>query len=108
MPTVMALMAHPDDIEFLCAGTLVLLQRAGYAVHMATMTAGDLGSMTLARARIARIRLAEARASAKLLGVKYTCLGLRDLTIVCSELVKRRVTELIRKVKPDLLISHSP
>src|SRR6266545_2413478 len=108
MPTVLALMAHPDDIEFLCAGTLVLLQRAGYTVRMATMTPGDQGSMTLARDRISRIRLAEARASAKILGAKYTCLGFRDLTIVYSESAKRRVTELIRKMKPDLLISHSP
>lgn len=108
MPTVLALMAHPDDIEFLCAGTLALLKRAGWNVHIATMTAGDLGSMTLPPARIARIRRAEARAAAKVLGADYTCLGFRDLTIVYGERTKLRVTELIRKVKPDLLISHSP
>jgi LmbE family N-acetylglucosaminyl deacetylase len=43
MPRVLALMAHPDDIEITCAGTLILLRAAGWDVHMATMTAGDLG-----------------------------------------------------------------
>jgi LmbE family N-acetylglucosaminyl deacetylase len=108
MPTALALMAHPDDIEILCAGTLLLLKRAGWTVHMATMTAGDLGSMTLPRDRISRIRRAEAAAAAKVLGGDYTCLGFRDLTIMYGERAKQRVTELMRKVKPDLLISHSP
>src|SRR5260221_3395706 len=61
-------MAHPDDIEMTCAGTLVLLRRAGWDVHLATMTAGDLGTATRSRAAISRIRKKEAAASAKLLG----------------------------------------
>lgn len=100
-------MAHPDDIEFLCAGTLALLKRVGWKVHMATMTAGDLGSLTLPPDRIARIRRAEAAASAKILCAGYTCLGFRDLTIVYGERAKLRVTELIRQTKPDLFITHS-
>jgi LmbE family N-acetylglucosaminyl deacetylase len=42
-------MAHPDDIEFTCAGTLAHLKRAGWDIHLATMTAGDLGTATLSR-----------------------------------------------------------
>ena len=45
MPTVLAVMAHPDDIELTCAGTLILLQRAGWTVHLATMT--DVDDVTL-------------------------------------------------------------
>lgn len=108
MPTVLAIMAHPDDIEFTCAGTLILLKRAGWNVHMATMTAGDLGSMTLSREEIARVRRREAAASAALLGATYTCLGFDDLTIVYSEHSKRRVSALIRQVRPDLVVTHSP
>ena len=55
-------MAHPDDIEMTCAGTLALLKRAGWDVHMASMTAGDLGSATRSRAEISRIRRKEAAA----------------------------------------------
>jgi LmbE family N-acetylglucosaminyl deacetylase len=101
-------MAHPDDIEFTCAGTLILLKRAGWDVHMATMTAGDLGSMALARAAIAKIRRKEAAASAALLGATYACLGFNDLTIVYNEHTQRRVCALIRQVRPDLLVTHSP
>jgi LmbE family N-acetylglucosaminyl deacetylase len=105
---VLAVMAHPDDIEFTCAGTLVLLRRAGWDVHLATMTAGDLGSATLSRAAIARIRKKEAAASAKLLDAEYTCLGFQDLTLVYNETTKRRVSALLRLVRPDLVIVPSP
>jgi LmbE family N-acetylglucosaminyl deacetylase len=108
VPRALALMAHPDDAELTCAGTLLLLKRAGWELHVATMTAGDLGSMTLPRARIARIRRAEAAASAKRLGAGYTCLGFGDLTVQYGVAAKRRVTALLRRVRPDLLFLHSP
>ena len=59
MPRVLALMAHPDDIEITCAGTLLLLKDAGWDVHLATMTAGDLGSADLGPAAISRVRRRE-------------------------------------------------
>ena len=108
MPTVLAVMAHPDDIEITCAGTLLLLKRRGWDVHMATMTAGDLGSMKLSRTQISRVRRKEAEASAKVLGAGYTCLGFDDLTILYDAPSKRRVCGLLREVRPDLVITHSP
>ena len=105
---VLAVMAHPDDIEFTCAGTLTHLKRAGWDIHLATMTAGDLGTATLSRAAIARIRRQEAAASARLLGADYTCLGFDDLTIVYNDATKRRVSALLRLVRPDLVIVPSP
>ena len=107
MPKVLAVMAHPDDVELLCAGTLILLKKAGWDVHIATMTAGDLGSMKHSRAAISKIRRKEAAASAKLLGAGYTCLGFEDLTIAYGEKSKRIVTGLLRAVRPDLMILHS-
>lgn len=108
MPRVLALMAHPDDIEITCAGTLLLLKDAGWDIHLATMTAGDLGSATLGGAAIARVRRREAAASAALLGAGYTCLGFKDLTITYGEAAKRLVSGLLRLVRPDLLITHPP
>jgi N-acetylglucosamine malate deacetylase 1 len=105
---VLAVMAHPDDIEFTCAGTLVLLQRAGWDVHLATMTAGDLGTATRSRAEISRIRKKEAARSARLLGASYTCLGFDDLTVVYDQATKRRASALLRMVRPDLVILPSP
>lgn len=108
MPTVLAVGAHPDDVEFTCAGTLALLKHAGWDVHVATMTAGDLGSATLSRKRIADVRRREAAAAAKLLGASYTCLGFDDLCIVYSEAAKRRVSGFLRIARPDLLLLPSP
>jgi LmbE family N-acetylglucosaminyl deacetylase len=108
MPTVLALMAHPDDIEITCAGTLVLLRRAGWDVHMATMTPGDLGSSTLGAEAIAEVRRGEAAAAAALLDAPYTCLEYRDLTITCDADSKRRVSAFLRTVGPDLLLTPHP
>jgi LmbE family N-acetylglucosaminyl deacetylase len=108
MPTVLAVGAHPDDVEITCAGTLALLRRAGWEVRIASMTAGDLGSATLSRARISAVRRGEGAAAAKLIGAEYTCLGFVDLCVVYSGESKRRVSGFLRQVRPDLLIVPSP
>ena len=108
MPTVLAFMAHPDDAEFLCAGLFTLLRQAGWDVHVATMTPGDLGSATLSSEEIARVRRGEAAASAALLEASYTCLECRDLTVVYGEETKRPASALLREVRPDLLVTLHP
>lgn len=108
MPTVLALMAHPDDIEFTCAGLLILLRQKGWDVHLATMTPGDLGSATLPPEEISKVRRGEAAAAAALIEASYTCLEFRDLTIVYGEEMKRPASALIRKVRPDLLVTLHP
>jgi len=79
MSTVAAVMTHPDDIEFTCAGTLALLHRAGWKVRLATLSPGDLGSMKHSREEISRIRRQEAATSAKLIDAAYTRLEFSDL-----------------------------
>ena len=108
MPTVLAIMAHPDDIEITCAGTLALLKQAGWDVHMATMTPGDLGSSTLSRRKISEVRRGEAARSAAYLNAVYTCLEFDDLTIVCNGKSKRRVCNVLRTARADLIITHPP
>ena len=66
-----ALAAHPDDIEFLMAGTLVLLGRAGYDLHTMTVANGSCGTATLPRDEIVAIRTAESREAAGLLGATH-------------------------------------
>jgi LmbE family N-acetylglucosaminyl deacetylase len=105
---VLAIMAHPDDIEFLCAGTLVLLRRKGYTVHLATMTPGDCGSAEHTPEEIARIRVRENARSAAVIGATYDCVGCRDLFVVYDRPTVQRVTELVRKYDPFLVITHSP
>jgi len=105
---VLALHAHPDDLEFQCAGTLALLREAGCHVTMATMTPGDCGSAEHDADAISSIRRGEARASADLIGADYLCLEFRDLAIFNDDESRRRVTEVLRRVRPDLIITAPP
>lgn len=105
---ILAIHAHPDDVEFQCAGTLALLRRAGHEVTIATMTPGDCGSREHGPEAIAALRRQEARAAAELLGAAYVCLEFRDLSIVIDNDAKRRVTEAVRRARPDLVLTAPP
>jgi LmbE family N-acetylglucosaminyl deacetylase len=61
--TVLAICAHPDDAEFSCAGTLLLLRTQGWDIHIATMTCGNCGSVEHDPNTIARTRRSEADAA---------------------------------------------
>src|SRR3954452_1758087 len=105
---VLALLSHPDDIEFQCAGTLALLREAGCHLTLATMTPGDCGSAEHDAEAIAEIRRAEARAAADLLGADYLCLEFRDLAIFNDDDSRRRITEVLRRTRPDLVLTAPP
>jgi len=108
MKTILAIFAHPDDAEFMCAGTLFLLRKAGCSIHIATMTPGDKGSAVLSREEISRIRKAEARESAAILDGEYHCLEFEDVYILYDRDSVNRTTALIRKVQPDIVFTASP
>jgi LmbE family N-acetylglucosaminyl deacetylase len=105
----LAILAHPDDAEFLCAGTLLRLVREHcWQVHIATMTSGDCGSAELPPEEISSIRRAEGKRAAELLGGHYHCLEERDLLVFYNERILERVTRLVREVRPELVLTHSP
>lgn len=108
LPRVLAIHAHPDDIEFQCAGTLALLKQKGCPITLVTMTPGDCGSAELGPDEIARIRRAEAQASADLLGAEYRCLEFRDLSIIVDDDSRRRVVEAVRRARPDIVLTAPP
>lgn len=105
---VLAIHAHPDDIELQCAGTLLRLKEKGCQISLATMTPGDCGSAELSPEEISNVRRIEAQRSAELIGADYTCLEFRDLSIVLDNDSRRRVTEIIRKTRPELVITAPP
>lgn len=107
-PRILAIHAHPDDVELQCAGTLALLQQRGCHITIATMTPGDCGSAELGPVEIARVRRGEARRAAELLGADYFCLEFQDLCITHDTEGRRRVTEAVRRARPDLVITAPP
>ncbi len=107
-PTVLALFAHPDDAEFLCAGTLLHLARLGARIHIATITAGDCGSAILPPEKIALIRRKEAKRAAERVGANYSCLALKDLRIFYDQATLKKVMEVVRRTDPEMVLTHSP
>ena len=109
MPTALAILAHPDDAEFLCAGTLIRLKiECGWDIHLATMTAGDCGSAEHTPEEIAGIRRTEAKSAADVIGADYQCLEILDLRVhYCDEQLEK-VVRLLNAVAPDAVFTHSP
>jgi LmbE family N-acetylglucosaminyl deacetylase len=106
---VLSVLAHPDDAEFLCAGALARLHRDhGWAVHIATMTPGDCGSAEHTAEEIARLRRAEGAAAAAVLGGTFHCVDERDLLVMYNERALARVTQLLRTIRPTIVLTHSP
>ena len=108
MANILAVHAHPDDLDILAGGTLARLSAAGHAVTMATATAGEGGSAEFDPDQTGRMRQAEATASAALIGAEYRCLGFPDLGVFNDDASRRAVTELVRGTRPDVVITASP
>src|ERR1700685_1527882 len=93
--TILALHAHPDDVEILAGGTLAQLAAAGHRVVIVSMTPGDCGSATHPPEEIAAIRRSEAAAAAHHIGAEYLCAEFRDLAIFNDDGSRRRVTHFL-------------
>ncbi|MEX2672601.1 MAG: PIG-L family deacetylase [Phycisphaeraceae bacterium] len=104
----LALMAHPDDAEILCAGTLIRLADLGWQIHIATATPGDCGTMTETPFDIASIRTKEGRAAANLINGTYHCLDERDGFVCYDKTALRKTYDLFRRVGPSLVFTHAP
>lgn len=108
MPAVLAVFAHPDDIEFRAAGTLLLLRDRGWDVHYCNLSNGDLGSATLSQTVTAKTRSLEAQASCRSMGFQWHPPIASDLCIFYTEANIRRVAALVRSVQPTVVLTHPP
>ena len=97
MPTALAIAAHPDDIEFVMAGTLLLLRGAGWDIHYFNLSTGNMGSTVMGAAETARVRRREAQAAAKALGAKWHAPICDDLQIFYTD-------ENIRRICADIFV----
>lgn len=103
---ILAIGAHPDDVEFMCAGTLKLLKDRDYDIHISVVSNGDLGSSTKKQQEIIKIRRQEALNAAALLEAKFYPLEELDFQIEFNDKTKRKVTEIIRNVDPLIVFTH--
>jgi LmbE family N-acetylglucosaminyl deacetylase len=105
---VLAIAAHPDDIELSCAGTLARFVRAGSAVHLAIACRGDRGGAAGTNRALAERRAEEARRAAELLGAPLELLGLGDADVPVTPETRNTLIRLMRAVRPELIITHGP
>lgn len=106
--TALAVAAHPDDIEFMMAGTLLLLKNQGYEIHYMNLSTGNCGSLEYDSSTTTEIRLKEAQNSAKILGAQFHGPICNDFEIFYGLDLLRKLTGVIRKVKPSVILTHSP
>jgi LmbE family N-acetylglucosaminyl deacetylase len=109
--SAMAIVAHPDDIEFSCAGTLARWAKAGARISYVLCTSGDVGidEAGMTRARATEIREAEQQDAARLAGAAEVIFlrepdGMLQATL---ELRKRLVRE-IRRFRPEVVVTGDP
>src|SRR5262245_53123921 len=105
---VLAIGAHPDDIELSCAATLAKFIRAGSYVHLAVACRGDRGGASGPDAALAARRADEARGAAAILGAPVDFLGLGDAEVQDTPETRLLFLRLLRAVRPDLVITHAP
>ena len=103
-----AIAAHPDDIEFMMAGTLILLADEGWDVHCMNVSTGNLGSLILSPADTAQARRAEAQNAARSIAATWHPSICNDLEVFYDDRTLRRLTALVREVDPSIVLTHSP
>jgi LmbE family N-acetylglucosaminyl deacetylase len=105
---VLAVGAHPDDIEISCAGTLARYVKDGTRVTILTLSSGDKGTFDLPAEEITKIRENECRAAAAVIDAEWIGFGIPDGTIIWDEKLHTRMIQAIQQAAPDLIITHSP
>jgi len=105
---ILAVGAHPDDLEILCAGTLAKYVKQGHQVTMVVATLGEVASMTLPSEEMAAIRKAEAEAAAAVIGADFVSMGYPSEFLFSREETRLAFINLMRRARPDVVIAHAP
>ncbi|MFJ2030303.1 PIG-L deacetylase family protein [Streptosporangium sp. NPDC087985] len=108
---VLVVTAHPDDVDFAAAGSIARFTDRGVEVTYCVVTDGDAGGIDreLDNGGMAELRRTEQTNAAKIVGVAdVRFLGYQDGTVVQSLDLRRDITRVIRQVRPDLVITHTP
>lgn len=105
---ILAVRAHPDDLEMNCAGTLAHYAAAGDQVFMAVFTSGNMGDLNVPPDELAETRRHEAEASAAIIGAKLLWPAVTDELVFPDAQQRRIMIDLLREADPDVIITHGP
>ncbi len=105
---ILAVGAHPDDLEILCGGTLAKYKKSGHKVIMAHLLNGDKGHYQMDSIELAKIRDKESKNAGELIGAEVISLDLPDGELFSDLKTRIQVIDLVRKTQPDVIITHSP
>lgn len=107
---VLAIGCHPDDLEIGCGGTLAKYSMQGHNVIMCHVANGDKGHAEILPEELKKIRREEARNAGRVIGAaEVISLDVPDLEVNShDEKIVRKVVDVIRHAKPDIIITHSP
>ncbi len=105
---ILCVIAHPDDAEILCAGTLTRYSKSGHAVTIAVFTDGSMGDAVVKSAELGAIRENETRAAAGIIGAKLIWGGVLDEHVFPDAAQRQRMIDILREADPDVIFTHSP
>jgi len=105
--SILAIFAHPDDIEFVAAGTLLLLKERGWDIHYMNLSGGDLGSLEQNREETRAIRTQEGRDAAAILGATFHDPISNDLEILYELETIGKIGAVIRQADPTIILTHA-
>ena len=104
----MAIACHPDDIDFGMSGTLMMLKKAGYEIHYMDVANGSLGTAEYTYEEIVKIRLEEAKNSAKTIGAIFHEPLCDDLQVYYTHELLSKLVPVVREVAPEIILTHGP
>ncbi|MFQ6049610.1 MAG: PIG-L deacetylase family protein [Candidatus Paceibacterales bacterium] len=108
---ILAISAHPDDLDFACAGTTAKLVKEGNEVFYLIVSDGSKGTrkVKFSQNKLTKIRKKEQKKAAKVLGVKKVFfLGLMNGEIENTKSLRKELVKIIRRMKPDIIFSFDP
>ena len=105
---VLAVVAHPDDAELLCAGTLARARTGGAAIGVCVLCQGDKGQPAKPIPNLAAVRRRETTDAARLLGAELFCATVPDGTLADVGATRLKLTAIFRRFRPTLVLAHAP
>src|ERR1022692_177243 len=105
---VIAFGAHPDDCDIRAAGTAALFAKLGHAVKFVSVTNGDAGHQSMSGVALAKRREAEAKESARRLGIEYEVLNNHDGELLPTLEVRKEIIRQIRRWNADIVLAPRP